>query len=751
MNRFNKKLAALVFLPVFAFSNLLLAQNTEVEMKVDEILVKLSLEEKIGQMIQITSTNGDDVPQYVIDAIKEGRVGSILNAGTPKAIAKIQEIVAKESPNKIPLIIGRDVIHGYKTIFPIPLGQAASWNRELVEVGAKVAGNEAYDEGINWTFAPMIDISRDPRWGRIAESLGEDPYLTAELGAAMVKGFQGNELSDEEGRIAACAKHFIGYGATENGKDYNAVSIPDYQLWNTYLPPFKATVDAGVATFMTAFNDINGVPASAHQYLLKEVLRNKWEFDGFVVSDWESMSQMMNQGYSENLKDVALQSAAAQLDMEMVSSAYQKHLKELIDEGQIDIEIVDTAVRNILRVKVTLGLFDKTYKGVPKKSAILSANHKEEAKKMAIESLVLLKNDNAALPLSIKDQKIGIVGPLTDAAADQVGTWSLDAVITEVETPLMAFRETYGEQIVYAKGLENARSNDTSQIQAAVNAMDGIDDVLVFVGEDAILSGEGHSRAFITLPGAQEALITALADADKNVILVIQSGRPLTLGAIENKVSAILYAWHPGTMGGPAIREVVVGEIAPSGKLPVTFPRTLGQVPLYYSSLESGRPANPQMLGIPTGTPLDPVGLTNNYLDVSVTPAYAFGYGLSYTTFEMTNPVFSSLEMTKGEKITVELEVKNTGNIVGSEVVQLYIHDKVASTMRPKLELKGFEKVDLKPGETKKVVFEIGDDQLSFYSKTGEILLEKGQFEIFIGNASNNLKSEMITLKEEVK
>lgn len=747
MNRVYKMIATLVFLPVFAITTV--AQNDQkIEEKVNSIFNELSLEEKIGQMIQIASTNGDDVPQYVIDAIKEGRVGSILNAGTPEAIAKIQKIVAKESPNKVPLIIGRDVIHGYKTIFPIPLGQAASWNTNLVEVGAKVAGNEAYDEGINWTFAPMIDVSRDPRWGRIAESLGEDPYLTSVLGAAIVKGFQGEGLSDEEGRIAACAKHFIGYGATENGKDYNAVSIPDYQLWNTYLPPFEAAVDAGVGTFMTAFNDINGVPASANQYLLKEVLRDKWNFDGFVVSDWESMSQMINQGYSENLRDVALQSASAQLDMEMVSTSYQKHLKELIESGEIDIDIVNTAVKNILRVKVTLGLFDKSYKGVPKKSSILSDNHKEEAKKMAIESLVLLKNDNALLPLSLENTKIGIVGPLADAPAEQVGTWSLDAKLDQVVTPLSAFKVAYGDNIVYAKGLENARSNDTKYIQNAVDAMKDVDNVIIFAGEDAILSGEGHSRAFITLPGAQEELISRLSEVNKNIILVIQAGRPLTLGNIENKVGAIVYAWHPGTMGGPAIREVLAGEVTPSGKLPVTFPRTLGQVPIYYSSIESGRPANPQMLGIPTGTPLNPVGLSNNYLDVSVTPAYAFGYGLSYTSFEISKPSFSSNELSKEETITVSVEVKNTGKYDGAEVVQLYIHDKVASTMRPKLELKGFEKIYLKAGETKTVSFEIGNAQLFFYSKTGEKLIEPGKFEIFVGNASDNLQSEIITLKK---
>ncbi|QWG10328.1 beta-glucosidase BglX [Flammeovirga kamogawensis] len=726
------------------FHNALFAQNS-VDQRVEEIMSKMTLDQKIGQMIQITSTSGDEVPDWVRDAIKEGRVGSILNAGTPTAIEQLQHLAIKEGPNKIPLIIGRDVIHGYKTIFPIPLGQAASWNKELVEKGANIAGIEAYEEGINWTFAPMIDVSRDPRWGRIAESLGEDPYLTSVLGAAMVKGFQGDQLSDEEGRIAACAKHFVGYGATENGKDYNAVSIPDYHLWNVYLPPFKAAVDAGVGTFMTAFNDINGVPASANTFLLKDVLRDDWGFEGFVVSDWESMSQMMNQGYSEDLKDVARQSANARLDMEMVSASYQKHLKELIEEGEVDVEIVNTAVRNILRSKVQLGLFDKKYKGVPKKSTILSDTHKADAKAMAIESVVMLKN-NELLPLK-EAQKIAVIGPLANAPAEQIGTWSLDAVIEDVITPLTSLKEMYGDKILYAEGLKNSRDMDTSSIKEAVDVAKQSDVVLMFVGEDAILSGEGHSRAFITLPGAQETLIEEVAATGKKVVMVVMAGRPLTFDHIENKVDAILYAWHPGTMGGPALADLISGKVSPTGKLPVTFPRTVGQVPLYYAYLESGRPANPDMLGIPTGTPLDPVGLSNNYLDVSITPAYAFGFGLTYSDFIISKPKLSSAEITATETITLEVSVKNSGSVDAAEVVQLYIKDHVASTMRPKKELKGFEKVTLNAGEEKVVTFTIGADQLSFLDRNGKTLLESGKFTAYVGNSSDNLHEVSFTLK----
>ncbi|MBB6460386.1 beta-glucosidase BglX [Flammeovirga kamogawensis] len=741
MNLLKKSFALFVML---MFHNALFAQNS-VDQRVEEIMSKMTLDQKIGQMIQITSTSGDEVPDWVRDAIKEGRVGSILNAGTPTAIEQLQHLAIKEGPNKIPLIIGRDVIHGYKTIFPIPLGQAASWNKELVEKGANIAGIEAYEEGINWTFAPMIDVSRDPRWGRIAESLGEDPYLTSVLGAAMVKGFQGDQLSDEEGRIAACAKHFVGYGATENGKDYNAVSIPDYHLWNVYLPPFKAAVDAGVGTFMTAFNDINGVPASANTFLLKDVLRDDWGFEGFVVSDWESMSQMMNQGYSEDLKDVARQSANARLDMEMVSASYQKHLKELIEEGEVDVEIVNTAVRNILRSKVQLGLFDKKYKGVPKKSTILSDTHKADAKAMAIESVVMLKN-NELLPLK-EAQKIAVIGPLANAPAEQIGTWSLDAVIEDVITPLTSLKEMYGDKILYAEGLKNSRDMDTSSIKEAVDVAKQSDVVLMFVGEDAILSGEGHSRAFITLPGAQETLIEEVAATGKKVVMVVMAGRPLTFDHIENKVDAILYAWHPGTMGGPALADLISGKVSPTGKLPVTFPRTVGQVPLYYAYLESGRPANPDMLGIPTGTPLDPVGLSNNYLDVSITPAYAFGFGLTYSDFIISKPKLSSAEITATETITLEVSVKNSGSVDAAEVVQLYIKDHVASTMRPKKELKGFEKVTLNAGEEKVVTFTIGADQLSFLDRNGKTLLESGKFTAYVGNSSDNLHEVSFTLK----
>ncbi|WP_205727984.1 beta-glucosidase BglX [Flammeovirga pectinis] len=740
MNLLN---VTLVFIAMLMCQNTLFAQD-KVDQRVEEIMSKMTLDQKIGQMIQITSTSGDDVPDWVRDAIIEGRVGSILNAGTPIAIEKLQKIALKEGPNNIPLIIGRDVIHGYKTIFPIPLGQAASWNSELVERGANVAGIEAYEEGINWTFAPMIDVSRDPRWGRIAESLGEDPYLTSVLGAAMVKGFQGEQLSDEEGRIAACAKHFVGYGATENGKDYNAVSIPDYHLWNVYLPPFKAVVDAGVGTFMTAFNDINGVPASANTFLLKDVLRDDWGFEGFVVSDWESMSQMMNQGYSEDLKDVARQSANARLDMEMVSASYQKHLKELIEEGEVDVDIVNTAVRNILRSKVQLGLFDKKYRGVPKNSSILSATHKADAKAMAIESVVMLKNEKV-LPLQ-QNQKIAVIGPLANAPAEQIGTWSLDAVVEDVITPLTSLKEVYGDNILYAEGLKNSRDMNTSSINKAVDVAKQADVVVMFVGEDAILSGEGHSRAFITLPGAQETLIEEVAATGKKIVMVVMAGRPLTFENIENKVDAILYAWHPGTMGGPALADLISGKVSPTGKLPVTFPRTVGQVPLYYAYLESGRPANPEMLGIPTGTPLDPVGLSNNYLDVSITPAYAFGYGLTYSEFLVSEPKLSSTEITSSESITLEVVVKNLGTVDAAEVVQLYIKDHVASTMRPKKELKGFEKVNLKAGEEKVVTFTIGADQLSFLDRNGKTLLESGKFTAYVGNSSDNLHEVSFTL-----
>ncbi|TKG94208.1 beta-glucosidase BglX [Puteibacter caeruleilacunae] len=708
--------------------------NAAIEKKIDKLLKKMTLEEKIGQMCQVNiSPKATEVPQKIKDAIRAGKIGSILNAGSPDMIAEIQRIALNESNAKIPVIIGRDVIHGFNTVFPIPLGQAASWNRELVEKGAAIAAQEASEVGINWTFAPMLDVSRDPRWGRIAESLGEDPCLVSELGSAMVKGFQG-----ETRKFAACAKHFVGYGATENGKDYNPVFIPINQLRNVYLPPFQKAIETGCATVMTAFNDIDGTPASGNEFLLKQVLRNEWSFKGFVVSDWNSMTQMKSQGFCADDKDVALKSANAGLDMEMVSTTYTNHLSALVKEGKVDLETIDTAVRNILRIKYQLNLFDDPYSGLPNNVTTLCSQHKQAAKAIATQSIVLLKNQDQLLPLS-SNKKIAVIGPMADAQNDQMGCWAMDGVADDVVTPLTALKKQFGANIKYAKGIADCRTNDKSLLSEAVNIAKLSDVILYFGGEDAILSGEGHSRAFINLPGAQEELISTLAKTGKPIVLVIMAGRPLTFNKAAEKAAAIMYAWHPGTMGGEALADLITGKAVPSGKLPVTFPKTLGQVPIYYGTLRTGRPANWKMLGIPTGTPLDPVGLSNNYLDVSVLPAYPFGYGLSYTTFKYDKLKASSNEISKNKPVKIQVEVQNTGKVEADEIVQLYIRDEVASVMQPKLALKDFKRVTLKPQENKTVVFTLTADMLEFIKRDGQVTYEPGSIKVFVGANSQEL------------
>ena len=723
----------------------------EIENKVTLLISKMTLAEKIGQMVQGVVVIGDltednsFLPDEIKNKVRTGQVGSVINGGTPEMVRELQEIARCESPHGIPLIVGRDVIHGYRTIFPIPLGQAATWNRDIVKKGAQVAAKESSEVGINWTFAPMIDVSRDPRWGRIAESLGEDPVLSAELGVAMIKGFQGEDLNGEQGQIAACAKHFVGYGATENGKDYNPTFIPKQRLRDVYFPPFKAAVDAGCATFMTAFNDINGIPASANKYLFKDVLRKEWDFDGFVVSDWNAMPQMMLQGFCEDMKSVAEKSVLAGVDMEMVSESYPDHLAELISEEKVQIADIDEAVANILRTKFKLGLFDNVYQGMPKVSSQLCADHLTAAYEAAVQSVVLLKNDNNTLPLS-PEQKIAVIGPLADAPAEQIGCWVYDSDPADSVTPISALKTEFGaDNVSFASGLKDSRDSDTNQFEACYEIASEADSVVIIVGEDAILSGEAHSRSFIDLPGAQKELITKVSEAGKPVVLVVMAGRPLDLGEVEPLVDSILYAWHPGTMGGLALSDLIVGKRVPSGKLPVSLPRTIGQVPIYYSQHMSGRPAQPDSIGIPTGTPLDPVGFTCNYMDVSTAPAYPFGFGLSYTNYAYSDITLSAAEISQGETIMVSVEVSNTGAFDGTEIVQLYIKDHFASIMRPILELKDFTRVTIARGETTEVSFSLNSQQLEYLTEDGLPVFELGEFSVFVGPSSDKLKQ--ITLQ----
>ncbi len=703
--------------------------------KISGLLAKMTIDEKIGQLAQF---NPDARPTEagLKEIIRQGGVGSFLNAGSDRETKeKLQRVAVEESRLGIPLIFGRDVIHGFRTIFPIPLGQAASWNPLLVEKASAIAAREAVQTGVQWTFAPMMDIARDPRWGRIAESLGEDPVLAGELAAAMTRGFQGNNLSDPN-RIAACAKHYVGYGAAEGGRDYNITFIPEQELRNVYLVPFKAAVDAGLATVMSAFNDLNGVPASGNAFTLRQVLRNEWGFDGFVVSDWTSMTEMINHGYCADEREVALKSLAAGVDMEMVSESYRNHVKELIESGQLDQKYLDQAVANILRIKIRLGLFENPYPVPEDKSVLLHPDHLQTARELAGQSLVLLKNKNI-LPVKPDVKTIAIIGPLADNPLDQLGTWAPDRNPDDSVTPLQAFRENAGgRKILFAKGMEKTRSMDRKHFASAVEAAKKADLAILFVGEDELLSGEAHSRAFINLPGLQEELIAAIAATKTPLVLVIMAGRPLTFPAQLEQADALLYAWHPGTMAGPALYDVLTGAIAPSGKLPVSFPRTVGQVPIYYNHRNTGRPPTADMLGIPLGTPEDPKGYVSNYLDADFTPQFPFGFGLSYTTFTYSALKLSTDKLLPGQELTVTVQLKNSGLMAAEEVVQLYTRDLTGSITRPVKELKAFRRVALKPGEKQDVQFVITEEDLAFWNAEMKFVAEPGKFEVMVGGSS---------------
>ena len=723
----------MMMLPVAA------APPADTERRIQELVARMTLDEKIGQMSQ---SSGWSSPLSEKDhaEIRAGRWGSYLNAGTLQDKIAAQRIALKESRLGIPLLFGRDVIHGYRTVFPIPLGQAASWDPALVEAAARVAAQEAAADGIHWAFAPMVDIARDPRWGRIAEGSGEDPYLGSAMSAAVVHGFQGRAL-DAPSSIAACVKHYVGYGAAEGGRDYNTAWIPEVLLRNVYLPPFRAARDAGAATFMSAFEALNGVPASGNTFTLRKVLRDEWHFDGFVVSDWNSIAEMIPWGYAADESDAALKGVLGGVDMEMVSTTYYDHLKSLVDAGRIDVRLIDEAVANILRVKFRMGLFDRPVE--PAKFAMESPESLETARRLAQESVVLLKNEGAALPLS-KSARVAVIGPLADSAVDQMGSWVLDGRPEDVHTPLAAIRALAGDaQVAYAPGLENARDTSHAGFAAAVAAARSADRVVLFLGEDAGLSGEARSRAFLNLPGAQEALIDAIAATGKPVIGVIMAGRPLVFHDAAAKMQAILYAWHPGTMGGPAIAGLLYGGASPSGRLPVSFPRTVGQVPIYYDHMNTGRPPSEAERGVPAGTPINPKGDTSRYVDVDVTPEYPFGYGLSYSVVKYENLRVSAPRMSKSGEITVTADLVNTGARDADETAQLYIRQLAASIVRPVRELKSFQRVRIPTGEKRTVRFTLRTADLSFWNARDEFVAEPGQFQVWIApDAEHGLRGE---------
>lgn len=709
------------------------------EKKVEALLSKMTLEEKIGQMNQISSYgNIEDMSGL----IKKGEVGSILNEMDPVRINALQRVAIEESRLGIPLLIARDVIHGFKTIFPIPLGQAASFNPQVAKDGARVAAIEASSVGIRWTFAPMIDIARDPRWGRIAEGCGEDTYLTSVMGTAMVEGFQGDSLNSPTS-IAACPKHFVGYGAAEGGRDYNSTFIPERRLRNVYLPPFEAAVKAGAATFMTSFNDNDGVPSTGNAFILKDVLRDEWGFDGVVVTDWASASEMISHGFAADSKEVALKSVNAGVDMEMVSYTFVKELPALIKEGKVKESTIDEAVRNILRIKYRLGLFDTPYVDEQQTSVMYAPSHLEAAKQAAVESAILLKNDKEVLPLQPSVKTVAVVGPMANAPYEQLGTWIFDGEKARTQTPLNAIKEMVGDkvQVIYEPGLVYSREKNPASVAKAAAAAARADVILAFVGEESILSGEAHCLADLDLQGDQGALITALAKTGKPVVTIVMAGRPLTIGKEVEESTAVLYSFHPGTMGGPALADLLWGKAVPSGKAPVTFPRMVGQIPVYYAHNNTGRPAtrNEVLLNdIAVEAGQTSLGCTSFYMDAGFDPLFPFGYGLSYTTFKYSNIKLASDVLKKDDVLTVTFDLENTGKYEGTEVAQLYIQDKIGSVTRPVKELKRFTRVTLKPGEKKSVSFELPVSELAFWNIDMAKVVEPGDFGLWVATDSQS-------------
>jgi beta-glucosidase len=701
----------------------------------------MSVQEKIGQLQQVNGAGGH-VPDHLRDAIRDGRVGAVLNEVHVETVNELQRIAVEESRLGVPLLVARDVIHGFKTIFPIPLGQAATWDPDIVERGAHLAAIEAAAAGINWTFAPMIDIGRDPRWGRVAEGLGEDPYLTSVLGAAMVRGFQGDDLA-APGAIAACAKHFAGYGASESGRDYNSTNISENELRNVYLPPFRAAVEAGVASLMTSFSDLDGVPGTANEFLLRQVLRNEWGFGGFVVSDWESIRQLAVHGLTGNDRDSAYEAANAGVDMEMASTTYQQHLASLIEEGRLTEAQLDTMVTRVLRVKQRLGLFDAPFTNAESFPAPGNAHHLEAARQAALASVVLLRNVHGMLPLSTERlDRIAVIGPLADDAHEQLGTWIFDGDAHLSQPFLPALRALAGDRVTveYARGLPTTRSHDQAGFADAVAAAERSDVVVMVLGEEAILSGEAHCRTDITLPGAQEALVEAVATTGKPVVLVVMAGRALALERVVPHVHAMLYAFHPGTMGGPALADLLLGVESPSGKLPVTLPRVSGQVPIYYAHKNTGKPPTPEtvvhMNDIPARAQQLSVGNTSFHLDTHPTPLFPFGYGLSYASVTYSDLRTSADTMAMDGSLVLSVDVTSTGAREIHEVVQLYVRDLVGSVTRPVRELKGFTKVFLAPGERKTVSFTLTPTDLAFHGRAQRLVVEPGEFHAWIGGDS---------------
>ncbi len=761
MNNYKKYILALcliiISLCAFVMKNIKKPKNNtlNIEQRVDSLLALMNIDEKIGQLIQYTgSENITGPPSSNYDKekkekLRKGEIGSLLNVSSRKTLCEVQKQVLENSRLKIPMIFAYDVIHGYKTIFPIPLGESASWDLELIKKTARIAAKESSADGLHWTFAPMVDVSRDARWGRGMEGAGEDPYLVTKISIARVKGFQGDNLA-KDNTIAACAKHFAGYGFAEAGRDYNTVNIGNNLLHNQILPPFKALANIGVATFMNAFNEIDGIPATGHKELQRKLLKEKWNWNGMIVSDWASIAEMVNHGYAKNKKHAAEIAINAGSDMDMEGHAYNNNLKTLLNENKISINVINDAVKRVLRLKFKLGLFDNPYKYCNEQREnkdIYTSENLNVAREAGKKSIVLLKNENNILPLSKKIKNIAVIGPLANDKDSPLGNWRalakynsavslLEGVKAKVSKKTNVFYQKGIDLIIQDKRFQNTKSlylyeinentSDKSKINDAVEIAKKADIVLLAVGEHGYQSGESRSKTNLGFTGLQNELINEIYKVNKNIVLVLSNGRPMDLSSISDRIPAILVTWQLGSESGNAIADVIFGDYNPSAKLPVSFPRNVGQQPLYYNQKNTGRPYNMNMKEV----------TNSSYRDVKNTALYPFGYGLSYTTFEYKNLKLNKHSINKNEEIIATIDVTNTGKRSGEEIIQMYIRDIVGSLTRPVIELKGFKKEFFKAGETKTIKFIIGKKQLQYYTANKIWEVEPGEFKVMIGKSS---------------
>ena len=732
------KIVGLLFF-TFVYATICVAQKKSNNQKADSVLRLMTLDEKVGQLNQYNDDNQATGPVTIdnnkVDQVKNGQVGSLLNTIGSDRTRSWQEL-AMQSRLKIPLIFGQDVIHGFKTTFPIPLAEAASWDLPAIQMSARIAATEASASGIHWTFAPMVDIARDPRWGRVMEGAGEDPYLGSLISAARVKGFQGLNLGDTNA-VMACVKHFAAYGAAVGGRDYNSVDMSERQLYEIYLPPFKAAVDAGAASFMNSFNDVNGIPAVANNFLQRTILKEKWGFKGFIVSDWGSIGELINHGYVKDTREAAAAALMAGTDMDMESRAYKNNLAQLVKDGKVNIELVNDAVKRILIKKFEMGLFDNPYKfsnKIREQAALNNPAHQAAARSMAAKSIVLLKNNNNILPLSKNFKKIAFIGPLVKSLIENKGFW--DVSIPGVDSNFIVSQWEGlqnkigpGTSLLYAKGCD-IEGNNKSGFSEAVSVANQADVVILSIGEKRDMSGEAKSRSNINIPGVQEELLEQLLATGKPVVVLINAGRPLVFNYTAKNATAILYTWWLGSEAGNGIADVLFGDYNPSAKLPMTFPASVGQIPIYYNHFNTGRPALDDNNHI----------YNSSYLDESIFPKFPFGYGLSYTNFSYTNLVLSNKNMNMKDSILVSFTLTNTGKMAGEEVAQLYLHNKHASVVMPVKALKDFKKIMLMPGESKKIQFNINKEKLSFFNSNLKWDSEPTDFELMIGSSSEDIR-----------